>query len=265
MRFKSVLLSTCLASLVALTPIQEAVAETQEFTIPNVSDTRFADRSVDGLYKKAPEAITLRVLDGSIDTATSTPSGGQFEWVISSSSSATSRTFAVEADTDVSLSVDPNSGAIVVSQEDEPVALIESPWAKDANGRAVPTYFTVEGSEFTQYVDTSAGGYAYPITADPRVNWGIVTGHIYFSKEETRRVAAGAASAMAVSPFWYLVPPPAGELLGQWWTANASTIALWGTSAVAQNKCLALKVGVTGQVIPPSLGVTPEHYTNGCV
>lgn len=265
MRFKSVVLSTCLASLVALTPIQEAVAETQEFTIPNVSDTRFADRSVDGLYKKAPEAITLRVLDGSIDTATGTPSGGQFEWTISNSSSLTSRTFALETDTDVSLSVDPNSGAIVVSQDDEPVALIESPWAKDANGRAVPTYFTVEGSEFTQYVDTSAGGYAYPITADPRVNWGIVSGHIYFSKEETRKVAAGAASVVAISPFWVLVPSPAGKILGEWVTHHAGAIAGWGTAAVVQNKCLALKVGVTNHLYPPTVGVTPEHYTNGCV
>ena len=35
-------------------------------------------------------------------------------------------------------------------------------------------------------------------------------------------------------------------------------------AVTAQDKCLAIKVGATGSVTPPSVGVTPEHYTDGC-
>ncbi|WP_123929511.1 hypothetical protein [Corynebacterium choanae] len=204
-------------------------------------------------------------MDGTIDSTKLTPSGEQFEWIIPTADSATTRTFEVEMDGAVSLQIHKESGAIVVKLDESPVAIIKSPWAKDANGLDVPTYFSGEGNRFTQHVETSSGDYAYPITADPRFDWGIVSGHAYFSKEETRKMAASSAAAAAVSPFWVLVPPPAGEAIGYWWVSNSYSVAAWATSAIAQDKCLVLKFGVTGTKLPPSVGVSPDHYTDGCV
>lgn len=113
------------------------------------------------------------------------------------------------------------------------------------NGEDVATHYEVDGDTSTQYIEHTPSKSSYPITADPRVNWGVVSGHIYFSKEETRRMGASTAAAFAITRFWVLVPPPAGEVLGVWWGSHAAEVSVWSAAAIAQNKCLALKVGVT--------------------
>lgn len=47
------------------------------------------------------------------------------------------------------------------------VSLVAMPWAFDATGVAVPTWFELEGSTLVQTVDHTGGDYAYPIIADP--------------------------------------------------------------------------------------------------
>lgn len=41
------------------------------------------------------------------------------------------------------------------------------PWARDAEGNDVPTYYEVNGTSLTQVVEHQGGHYAYGITADP--------------------------------------------------------------------------------------------------
>lgn len=56
-----------------------------------------------------------------------------------------------------------------------------------------------------------------------------------------------------------------GEALGIWWGLHAAEVTGWAAAAAAQDKCLALKVGATGNILPrTSVGVTPEHYTESC-
>lgn len=47
------------------------------------------------------------------------------------------------------------------------VAVLAAPWAKDANGRAVPTSLSVDGDVITMHVLHRNGHFAYPILADP--------------------------------------------------------------------------------------------------
>jgi hypothetical protein len=44
---------------------------------------------------------------------------------------------------------------------------ISAPWAKDANGRDVPTHYEILGTTITQVVDHFSQRFAYPIVADP--------------------------------------------------------------------------------------------------
>ena len=44
---------------------------------------------------------------------------------------------------------------------------IAAPWAKDANGRDVPTHYEVTGTTITQVVDHLSQRFTYPIVADP--------------------------------------------------------------------------------------------------
>lgn len=52
--------------------------------------------------------------------------------------------------------------------------IIAAPWAYDANGMAVPTYYNIDGSTLIQTVEHH--GAAYPVVADP---WILVPYYIY--------------------------------------------------------------------------------------
>lgn len=150
-------------------------------------------------------------------------------------------------------------GTVSLNSDRFPQGAFEKPWAKDANGADVPTHFEIQGSRLVQVVDFDSNT-AFPVVADPKFNWGIVSGHVYLNKEETRKAAAAAAGGgLAALPWLALVPPPFSAVIG----ANVINIGIWATAAVAQNKCLQLKLGATGGLIPPRIDVSPEHYTGG--
>ena len=89
------------------------------------------------------------------------------------------------------------------------VGAFQSPWAKDANGKTLPTSYRIEGNTLVQSVVTNADT-AYPIVADPHYTWGIVTGTVYFNKAETGVIADRADWITVLSIF---APPPWGTLL----------------------------------------------------
>ncbi|MGX7681077.1 hypothetical protein ACSMXN_19485 [Jatrophihabitans sp. DSM 45814] len=91
-------------------------------------------------------------------------------------------------------SVQPD-GSVAVVTAGRPVGAFLPPWAKDANGKALPTHFTVNGATLTQQIDTA--GAAYPITADPHYTWGWISGTVYFNKTETRSIAVAGSGAAA--------------------------------------------------------------------
>lgn len=44
---------------------------------------------------------------------------------------------------------------------------VSIPWAKDAEGKDVETWFTTDGQSLTQHVKHDVEGIVYPVTADP--------------------------------------------------------------------------------------------------
>lgn len=71
----------------------------------------------------------------------------------------------------MTLSTDDVSGALIVTLDGVDTALINAPWAYDAHGVPQPTHYEIDGDTFTQIVEPAAENVAYPIVADPRVNW----------------------------------------------------------------------------------------------
>ena len=61
----------------------------------------------------------------------------------------------------------PDGSAIVLDNDGQITATASAPWAKDANGKIVPTYFSTDGSTLTQHVKHQTAGVVYPVTADP--------------------------------------------------------------------------------------------------
>lgn len=114
-------------------------------------------------------------------------------------------------------------------------AHLDAPWARDGDGRTVPTSFSLDGNTVVQNVDTR--GATFPITADPHYTWGWVTGTIYFNKHETRLFTAyGTAVGLVAS----LGGPWAPLLRG--YVAYLMTVA---GKASADGKCLKVKSTLT--------------------
>ena len=84
-------------------------------------------------------------------------------------------TFPIGGDV-VSLSQQADGGVVALNADGDPIAQLAAPWARDANGRDVPTRFEVEGTTVVQVVEHRGGDFAYGITADPWWNpfsWSI--------------------------------------------------------------------------------------------
>ncbi|NMM92741.1 hypothetical protein B2J88_52450, partial [Rhodococcus sp. SRB_17] len=64
------------------------------------------------------------------------------------------------------MAVNPDSSVTVFDADGQPVAVVDAPWAYDANGNPVPTDYEVRGGHLIQrvYADEAT---AYPILADP--------------------------------------------------------------------------------------------------
>ncbi|MEU8972163.1 hypothetical protein AB0D11_23295 [Streptomyces monashensis] len=58
------------------------------------------------------------------------------------------------------------SVVVVPANQDEPVAAVNAPWARDARGKDVPTSYRLDGDTLVQRVDFAAAT-ALPVVADP--------------------------------------------------------------------------------------------------
>jgi hypothetical protein len=116
------------------------------------------------------------------------------------------------------------------------VGAFQSPWAKDANGKSLPTSYRIEGNTLVQTVVTNADT-AYPVVADPHYTWGIVTGTVYFNKAETGVIADRADWISVLSIF---APAPWGTLL------SAYSIYIHQAAGDARSIGLCVKFKSTG-------------------
>lgn len=66
-----------------------------------------------------------------------------------------------------SLTLKPDGTVDTLNAAGEVIGTVDAPWARDANGAAVPTHYEVQGTTLVQVVNHRSGTYAYGITADP--------------------------------------------------------------------------------------------------
>jgi hypothetical protein len=166
--------------------------------------------------------------NGSANAVIPTEDGGaQFLTVINGRRAPTKYTYDLDGGRATLL---PNGGAMVTSGG-KATGVVLPPWARDANGKPVPSHFEVsgDGQHLTQVVDHRGGNVRYPITADPSFRWywnGVV---VTLSRGETAAVAISGSQA--------LIPLLAVPGVG-WATiavvVGASAYASW---AYANRKC----------------------------
>ncbi|MGN9844983.1 hypothetical protein ACTMTI_43360 [Nonomuraea sp. H19] len=125
--------------------------------------------------------------------------------IIKDASAPTEYRFPISAPEGSMLEVEDDDGTVLIYQDDFYIGEIDLPWAKDANGNAVPTSYRVEGMTLIQTVNHA--GAAYPVVADPALKlqceWWKAMCRVIFSKKLTKKIHnawlyAGAAAAAEV-------------------------------------------------------------------
>ncbi|WIY83510.1 hypothetical protein [Propionimicrobium sp. PCR01-08-3] len=143
-------------------------------------------------------------------------------------------------------------GSVLVreSPEGEPVAMIDAPWARDGDGKALTTEYQIQGDTLVQTTAVTDST-VYPVVADPSVNqhwWGW---SVDFTWGETNTIANGNAYCTGLVAG--LVLTGIGAI-----GTGAATIAcaaLVGTASIARGNGQCVSVNVVGAV--PALTWTP--------
>lgn len=139
--------------------------------------------------------------------------------------------YTYKIDTDKGVKLVDNEGAVEIQdKEGNHKATVLPPFAIDAEGKAVPTWFSVSGNKLTQHVDTSQVE-AWPVLLDPWVSsywWGQI---VRLSRWETRVIGYGmeAASVYFGWTHWVGVLVWSTGHFARWAADNGWCLAFWRT------------------------------------
>lgn len=190
--------------------------------LPNADDAANATRLNDG-------TVVYASGNGSANAVVPTEGGVQMVTTIANSDAPTSFPYKVDVPDGGKVELS-DGGALVKDASDNIVLVIPAPWAKDANGTAVPSHFTTDGTTLTQVVEHTNGTFAYPVVADP---WWLVP------------LIVGALTGCAIGAAQGLIQAGAKWAIqrGDWYwnqrLRDAGENCLWG-----------MVFGIPGRVIP---------------
>ncbi|MBI2410888.1 MAG: hypothetical protein HYV32_03300 [Candidatus Kerfeldbacteria bacterium] len=134
---------------------------TIEIGLPNADEAKNAKRIADGV-------VAYPAKDGSANAVQADVEGGvRMLTVIDNPEAPTEYAYTVTVPSGGHIELTEDGGAVVVDENNEPIAMVATPWAKDAAGNDVETYFTTDGQTLTQHILHNVEGISYPVTADP--------------------------------------------------------------------------------------------------
>jgi hypothetical protein len=126
--------------------------------------------------------------------------------------------------TDPVTAVSTNGGGLSIKLGDRlRVGAVDAPWAKDANGKSLPTHYQVQGQTIRQVVDFT--GAAFPVVADPKITygWGVYLG--LWGAEIKAVISALAVGGFAGCTFVNKLPTALSKVAGQVCTLLGLTAA----------------------------------------
>ncbi|MFF3432003.1 hypothetical protein [Streptomyces sp. NPDC002602] len=155
--------------------------------LPNADEAKDAKRLSDG-------TVVYPGTDGSAQAVIPTGTGVQMLTTIANVDAPTRYDYKVGVPDGGKVTIDGHGNAAVLNGDNTLALVVPAPWAKDADGTAVPTHFETDGTTLTQVVEHASNNYAHPVVADPRIyySWGAMV--IKFDSWETGAIArAGSA------------------------------------------------------------------------
>lgn len=86
---------------------------------------------------------------------------------ISSKEAPTQYEYEIDLPEGGSLAQDSNGSINIYNGDQELISVVGSPWAYDANGKSVPTKYSISGNKIIQIVEHQQEDVAYPVVSDP--------------------------------------------------------------------------------------------------
>lgn len=194
--------------------------------------------------------------------------GLRISTVLASEEAPTTYEYKLPADVDVVLNTDGSASlSRTVSGEDGAsitanIGQIAKPWAVDASGGEVTTWYEAAGSSIIQHVEHESASTAYPVVADPKFWWGwnVYVSNTTIGKITTLLLGGAAASQVARALINFI--PGIGALAGN---VTQLAAALMAFKAAAINVCNIKRKGVfIGWTwVPGTLPFVPTIFRNG--
>jgi hypothetical protein len=188
-----------------------------------------ADQSGDA-QQIAPGIVAYSSNDGAANAVQATEDGGvRMLTVIDNPTAPTTYDYKVTVPGGGRIELTEDGGAIVLDSNNQPISTVSTPWARDARGKRIRTWFTTDGITLTQHIKHNVRGVVYPVVGDPRFSFGWTGVTIYLSRAETNTIA-WAVGGVGVYFGWtgiggaaaYALPPAA-----QWATSHGFCMAVY--------------------------------------
>lgn len=173
--------------------------------------------------------------------ATVTPASGATD--------ALNHAYDFDLPADSQLVKQPGGSVEILDEEGQSLATIRQPWARDADGKTLPTTYKVDGDKLTQQVDTSDA--TFPVVADPSLEWHWYWSpfkvRVWFSYSETRSInhylAVYGLSYGAVTTACGYIPHWAAKLACQALVlGTAGDFLINVRQAISRRRCLSVDI-----------------------
>ncbi len=181
---------------------------TLEIALPSAAHADDAVHVSSGVvqYDNNNDSLTVPIVqrDGSV----------QINTVIQSPQAPSEYSYDIAVPGGGRLSLDASSGLVSIFDAGGGwVGGVNPAWAKDAAGKSVPTWYTVDGSTLTQHVDLTTSNLEFPVVADPWAGKWLVD-HVWWG----RRASWAPGNTLMVYPTGW----------GRYWVQQYVWPAQWG-------------------------------------
>lgn len=122
-----------------------------------------------------------------------TESGLRLLAVAKNAAAPTEFRFALSLPAGATLRAEPNGSVTVVDQAGGVLGSVNKAWAFDATGAPVATWYSLDGSTLVQHVEHR--GAAYPVVADPSIDFGLTSAVITLNPKDQRIILSGGGVA----------------------------------------------------------------------
>jgi len=163
-------------------------------------DVQLPNADIAGVAKQvAPGVVAYDSGNGSASAVQANQDGSvRMLTVIDNPNAPTTYDYKVTVPNGGHIELTPDGGALVLDANGQPLSSVSAPWAKDAVGKQIRTWFSTDGQTLTQHVRHNVRGVVYPVTADPRFDWHWYGVNIYIEQYNVNRILAVMASGGGV-------------------------------------------------------------------